>query len=450
MTWSFERRLLGAALVAWAVVAAIQLWLGPPLGHDEAAFAIVARGDSEPWLYRSRGVTLLAELGLALGGADWQMRLASALLGLGVVPAVFAVGRAAFSARTGAWAAAVIAGAHPMAIRSAALLGDLPATAAALAGLAILATELARPGGPRWRVALAAPAFAAAFYLRYATAPVIAIAGIAALAVWWRPIRARPLPIAATAAAFAALLVPHIAHSVDHTGAVLGVLRASAEVPARAYPGEGLVSYVTANPFAYYGALVGPLIIAGLAGLALRLRSRPAWFLAAVAIGQLIAIGLQSHAQPRYIFIASTLLAVLGVETLRSAVAPRRPRLARLAVPAAVLAWLAVAIAAIPLDRSVARSRRAITAAADAIRADRRTGPCIAIASQVPQLMWYARCRTVLARVVEPDALQPGRDRYLVSTRYAPLDGPSFAAAHQLRIVELATGTDRAHVWAIR
>ncbi|HEX4422437.1 MAG TPA: glycosyltransferase family 39 protein, partial [Kofleriaceae bacterium] len=190
MTWTFERKLLGAAVLGWAVVATLHLVGGPPLGHDEAAFAIVARGDGPIWLYRSRGVTLLAELGLALGGGDVAMRLASTVLGLGVVLGVYAVGRAVFGARSGAWAAAVIAGAHPMLARSADLLGDLPAVAGVLAGMAVLAGELDRPGGPRWRIVAAAPAFAAAFYARYGTAPVIAIAGLIAIALWWRPIAA--------------------------------------------------------------------------------------------------------------------------------------------------------------------------------------------------------------------------------------------------------------------
>jgi 4-amino-4-deoxy-L-arabinose transferase-like glycosyltransferase len=450
VTWTFERRLLGAAVLAWAIVAAMHLIAGPPLGHDEAAFAILARGDGPLWLYRSRGVVELARLGLALGGADWQLRLPAAVLGLGFVPAVYAVGRAAFSARTGAWAAAVVCGAHPMMIRSAELLGDLPAAAGVLAGIAALVGELGRPGGARWRIALAAPAFAAAFYLRYGSAPVIAIAGLAALALWWRAIVARPLPILATVALFAALLVPHVIHSLDHTREVLGVLHWSAGTPRLAYPGEGLVTYLTSNPFAYYGALVAPVMIAALValvGLARTLRSRPAWLLAAVALGQLIAIGIESHAQPRYVFVAVALLVVLGVETLRRL----RGRLARprLALALALAAWLAIAIGTVPYDRMIARSRATITAAAAAIRADHRAGGCMVIAELASQLMWYTRCEGTRLDVVVPSTLAD-HDRYLVSTPYTPLDGPAFAAAHGVALVELPTGNDRARVWAIR
>jgi hypothetical protein len=85
VTWTFERRLLGAAVLAWAIVATMNLLACPALGHDEAAFATIARGDDQIWLYRSRGVVALARLGLALGGTDLQLRIASAILGLGVL-----------------------------------------------------------------------------------------------------------------------------------------------------------------------------------------------------------------------------------------------------------------------------------------------------------------------------------------------------------------------------
>jgi 4-amino-4-deoxy-L-arabinose transferase-like glycosyltransferase len=396
------------------------------------------------WLHRSRGLVELARVGVALGGSDWQVRLVSAVLGLGVVLAVFALGRAVFSARTGAWAAAVLAGAHPMVIRNAELLSDLPSTACVLAGLAVLAGELARAGGPRGRIALAAPAFAAALYLRYASAPVIAIAGLVALALWWRPIAARPWPVVATAAGFTALMVPHIVYSLHVTGEVLGVLQASAGTPYRAYWGAGLVTYLTANPFAYYGALVAPVMIAAVIGLVRRLRSRGAWLLASVAFGQLIAIGIQSHAQPRYVFIAVALLVVLGVEALRSLA---RPRLALAAVAAA---WLGVAVVAIPYDRSIAQSRETILAAASQIRADHGDRPCMLFAPKVPQLMWYSRCFGLLTASVGPKSFNPGYQNYLVSTPYAPLDGPALAAANHLTAVELPTGDPRARVWRVR
>lgn len=444
MTWTFERRLLAAALVAWGIVAALNLVLGPPLGHDEAAFAVVARGDGPIWLYRSRGVVALARLGLALGGADWQLRLVSAIAGLGVVLAVHAVGRAVFDARAGAWAAAVIATAHPMLLRNAQLLGDLPATAAMLAGIAVLVTELDRPDGPRWRIVLVAPAFAAAFYARYGSAPVIALTGLAAAALWWRSIRARPLPVLAAAALFALALIPHALHSLRWTRELLGVLRSSAGQPRRAFIGEGLVTYLTSNPLAYYGVLVAPVMAAGLVGLARTFRRRGPWFLGCVAIGQLVALGLASHGQPRYVFLAVALLVVLGVQTLRALARPRA------ALALIGTAWLVAAIALAASSLHIARTRSAILAATAAITADRQGRPCMILAGLAPQLMWYSRCQGTRLDELVPDALAPERARYLVSMPYAPVDGPAFAAARGVTLRELATGDERAKVWAIQ
>jgi hypothetical protein len=446
VTWTFERRLLGAAMLGWTAIAVVSLVTGPPLGHDEAAFAIVARGDAPAWLYRSRGVTLLAELGVALGGADWQLRLASALTGLAVIPAVFAVGRAVFDARTGAWAAAILAGAYPMVSRNAELLGDLPATAAVLAGLAILAGELGRADGPRRRLVLAAPAFAAAFYVRYGSAPVIAIAGLAACVLWWRPIRARPWPALATAAAFAGLLVPHVVQSLHRTGTVLGILRASSEVPRRAYWGEGLVTYVTSNPLTYHGVLVAPVLVAAIFGLA-RLRHRAAWFLAAVALGQLVVIGVQSHAQPRYVFIAIALLVVLGVARLRDVARPRAPRAALAAVAAA---WLGAAITVASIHHRVGRKRASITTAAATLRGHRTLPACVVIAGTGPQLTWYSGCAAIPPGWDDPRLVDPRLDRFLVATPYAALDGTAYAAARGLRATELPVAATDTRVWAMR
>src|SRR5215467_9967858 len=105
MSWLTERRLFTAALLVWGVVALICLVFGPTLGHDEAAFALAARGHGPPgaWLYRSEGTVTIARLGLALGGAEWQQRLPSMLLNALAIAAVHAVGRTVFAGRTGAW-----------------------------------------------------------------------------------------------------------------------------------------------------------------------------------------------------------------------------------------------------------------------------------------------------------------------------------------------------------
>ncbi len=475
--WPSDRRLLTAALVVWAAVAAIGVAFSPPLGHDEAAFAIAARGDvpAGGWLYRSEGTVVLAGLGVALGAADWQLRIASAALSIALVIAAFAVGRAAFTARAGAWAAALVAGAHPMALRSAQLLSDLPAAACLLGGIAVLVGELDRPtrlaaprgardagaeagseighgagpdagrgvgrdAGPRWRLVAAAPLLAAAFYLRYGSAPVIALALGAAGLIWWRAVAARPLRALATVAALAALLVPHLAHAHAVTGSALGILEVSAAMPRRAYVGEGLVTYVASNPFAFYGVLIAPVIVAGLVGL-VRARRRAPWYLAIVALGQLVALGLQSHGQPRYVFVATILLAVLGVD----AIAPlARPRLAAAIIAAS---WLHVVIGQVVVSREAAHSRAPIVEAARAIRGDAGGRPCAAVALLAPQLAWYSGCEVYVFRL---QAVMPAdRVRYIASFTRRPIDPAPLLAAQHLRATPIATGDPDARVWRL-
>jgi 4-amino-4-deoxy-L-arabinose transferase-like glycosyltransferase len=390
VAWLTERRLLAAAVVAWLAVSLIALVLAPPLGHDEAAFALVARGDSPlgEWLYRSQGTVWLAKLGLAMGGAEWQMRLPNAILGAGVPIAVFAVGRAAFSERTGAWAAAVIAGAHPMALRGAELLSDLTAAACMLGGIAVLVGELEREDGPRWRILAAAPLFAAAFYFRYGSAPVIVFALALAGALWWRQVAARWLRVLAVCALLALLIVPHLLHSINVTGRALGILEVSAGMPRRAYIGEGLVTYVTENPFLYYGVLAAPVALAGLVGM-VRVRRKAPWYLALLALAQLVSLGLQSHGQPRYVFFAVALLVVLGVEVIARA---DRPRVALALVAAS---WLGTAIYALWHFPAEARTRAPIVETAQRVHDDAVGRPCAAVAMLVPQLQWYSGCEIV-------------------------------------------------------
>jgi len=435
--------LLAGALAVWAVVSAIGLTA--VLGHDEAAFAISARGDAPEtgWLYRSAGTVALARLGFAIGSAPWQLRLPVAGLNLLFVVAVFALGRAAFGARTGAWAAAVLAGAHPLVFRSAELLSDIPAATCVVAGLAVVVGELERSDGPRWRIAASAPLFAAGFYLRYGSAPIVGFALAAAAILWRRAVIRRPGPMCAAIALLALLIAPHLAWSRAATGSPLGILSISSGMPRRAYVGEGLVTYLTSNPFAFYGALVAPVMIAGLIG-AFRSDRIASRFLAIVAVGQVVALGIQSHGQPRYVFVAVALLVIVGVDTLaRSRFA--RPRWALALVAAS---WLGVAICAPIYFRMRDDLFAQVVQAAAALRADSGGRPCAAFAVNVAQLQWYSGC-TVNA-VKFSDSLPSDRVAYAVSFARWPLDIAGVSADLHCAATALVTRDARAKVWRLK
>ncbi len=434
---SFERRLLAGAVIAWLVVAVLSIVAGPTLAHDEAAFAVAARGGAS-WLYRSAGTIELARLGVVLGGADWAFRIGNAVLGVGVVLATWAVARAASGERVAAWSAAVIATCTPMTLHSAELMGDLPSLACTLAGIALLVGELSRDDGPRWRVVAAAPAFAAAFYLRYGNAPVIAIAGVAAAAFWWRGLARRPLPVIAAVVAFAALLAPHVVASLHETGRALGILEWSAAVPRRAYVAEGLVEYALWVPMFWYGALVTPVVVIGLVA---PVRRRPAIYLAVVGAAEIVALGLDSHARPRYIFVALALLVIVGVERLMRVIESRR----RIALGVVALGWLANAVAVVPFMIHLDRTRVPRMQASATVKADARGEPCTVIARAVTQLMWYAGCDGILLRDVAALPPLPARGKtYIVSVPHELADADAIAA----QLHASAAGVDP-HVWLL-
>jgi len=444
MPWLTDRRLVLAALLVWIAMALVGVVLGPTLGHDEAAFALLARGGGPAghWLYRSDGTVAIAKLGIALGGAVWQLRLANAVLSAGFVVAVFAVGRAALHARAGAWAAALIAGAHPMVERSAELLSDLPAAACLLGGIAILAGELDRADGPRWRIVVAGPLFAAAFYVRYGSAPVIAFAVGGAVLVWWRAVARRPIRMLAVVITLAVLVIPHLLRSRAATGTMLGILEVSAGMPRHAYVGEGLVTYLTSNPFVFYGALLAPVAAVGLIGLPW-VRGRAPWYLGLVGLAQLVSLGMKSHGQPRYVFVATALFVVLGVDRLARLDRPR------LALGLIATSWLAVAIVNVLHERYLEDQYAPIVEAARVIRDDTGDRPCATVARIVPQLMWYTGCEGFAAALLQ-DPLPADRTRYAVTFTRWPIDVASLVAAQHLHATLLPAADPRTQVWRLQ
>ena len=347
--------IFAAGLLVWIANAAI-LWLSAaPLGHDEAQYALAARdllaGEEPRWFYVSSGMSALSAIGVVSGDGEVAARLPAFVLGIGFVLAAGGLAWRVYGAATAAGVVAVLAGMRSVMRLSAELLSDLPATAFLLAGTAVIVAEIARASGEeaadrplRWRVVLAAPLLAAALYLRYASCVPIAILGAAVLVVGARPIARRPAPIAATAALFLALLVPHARAALDATGSPLGILLASKDVPYRTWLGEGLATYATSNPVTYYGLLAAPILLAGLAAVA-RARDRRTVLLWLVAVADIVAIGLVSHAQARYILFGTTLLVVLGVDVLRRWIAARPPRARRVLGAAAAVA-IAVGVGA--------------------------------------------------------------------------------------------------------
>lgn len=395
-----------AGLIAWLANAVIQWASAPPLGYNEALYAratqLVLDGEQLPWNYLSKGMTAIAAPGFLAGASDRALRFVPLLIGIAFVLAGVLLARRVMGSAVAAWLAGIIAGTWSIARRSAELLSDLPAAACLLAGLAILITELERDDGPRWRVILVAPLFAAALYVRYGSCLPIGIIGVVALGFGWRTVVRRPAPVIATVVLFVVLLVPHALDAMHTTGSPLGFLLDGKDV-VRKYRGAGLLGFVATNPFSYYGLVTTPLVILGLLSI-IRPRDRRAVMLWLIGVGDIVAIGMTTYAQSRYIFLGLTLLLVLGTDVAYRWITTRPPRLRKTlgyaAVGAIAASWISVVVLS---SLTAARSERwqGMLSAAAVIKRDAAGARCQVAARNSTQIGWYSGCQ---AAIGVPDA----------------------------------------------
>lgn len=425
-----------ACVTAWFAIAAIT-WAGAaPLGHDESQYAIAARDalDGLParwWFYLSRGMTAIAVPGVVLGEGERALRFVPLLIGgIGFAIAVCALARRAVGATAiGGVALLAMAASRNVVRYSTDLLSDFPAATCLVAALAVIVDEIDRADGPRRRIVAAAPLLAAAFYLRYGSVLPIAVIVLASVAVGARAIRRRPLPVLATAGVFLVLLVPHFIEATTKTGSPLGILFIGSEVPQEHYLGEGLVTYVASNPFKLYGLAIPVVLVAGIVGVRREPRRLLLWL---VALGTLVAVGLTTHAQVRYVLLALAILAVLGVDALWRWLPGRaRVPVAATGIAIAAILWALLARKHLAADENRTARMRATFAAVGAIRADAAGAPCTVLGYHYTQLEWYSRCRAPL--VMSADFARAALDRgdrvYLVRD-----DGPTMSDASHLEL----------------
>lgn len=436
-----SRRLLLVALAgiaAWFVIAALTWAVAPPLGHDESQYAIAAvdllAGRSPRWFYLSPGMNVVAVPGIWLGASEHALRLVPlAISGIGLAVSVWlvglrslaATGTRATAATCAAIALLVLAGARGVARYTTDLLSDFPAAACLLAAVAVIVDEVDRREGPRWRIVVAGPLFAAAFYVRYGSVVPIAVIVGAALLVGARTLARRPLPVIVTAAAFVLLLVPHFLEAHRTTGSPLGILLASRAVPQQAYFAAGLVEYFAANPFKLYGFAIPFALAAGLLSGFSVWRDRRRLLVWLIAVGALVAIGITTHAQVRYALLSISLLTLLGVDQIRLWLARLPAAASRIAagvaIAAIVLVWVNSARKHLGAADFRERRMQGTLLATAAIRADAKGRPCTVIGYHYTQLEWYSGCSAplVMDGAFVAAAQQRGERVYVV-TDYLP------------------------------
>lgn len=396
-------RWLTPAVAALLTLAAISVLARPsPLGNDEAQYALGARGllvaDVDPYpLYRSVGMRVLAVPGVAAGGADWLVRAPFVGFALGYLALVARAARCWAGPRTAGLAVLLQVGAAPWLVRAFEALSDIPTAALLLAIVLLITDDAERPrAGPgRWLAIVVLAALAV--YVRYGSAPTVAAILAGAALVY--PTRRRAIVLAGTATI--ALLGPFLLWSAARTGSAFGVLRIASDAANQIYPGEGLIYYATRWPWALAGPLMGVVVGLGAAvglhawrrGGAAMASGRVRRLLVLVALAQGVLLGARAHGEPRYVFFATTVLAIVGAGWLS---APTRVRLRAVTT---VLALASVVAALVVVHVRLGHRRTLHGPLAEAARqvgddvAGRR---CIVYTGTRPQVGWYAGCRTQL------------------------------------------------------
>jgi hypothetical protein len=409
-----EYRATAAALLGVGLALTTGTWawfqqVEPYLGHDESVYAAQARSwlTGQPatgWeVYRPVGLPALARVALGAVGAGSgvataTVRAVGLVLALLTLVVVHAVGSRLIGRPRASVAVLVVVGGVTFLRRLPEFLDDIPSAGLLLlAGYLVLRSRRTGVAGAAWSLPLSGVVAVAACLVRYGASAgllSIALAGVLAWGprVWLRAWR----EVGTAAAVVVAGLAPLAVHGARVTGSPFGVVLRAAAVAHRRYPGEGLVYYVTAFPYALAGPLGGLVMAAGLVGVVaagrrlhtaagswttpprrvplvdvrvrppvdvrvrplVDVRVRPpvedrGWrllddrervFLGTAAVIDLVLLGLIAHGEGRFALFSMLVLIVLGTDTLLTAATGRVPGALPGLVVAAVAAWAVTAV----------------------------------------------------------------------------------------------------------
>ena len=420
---------LGLAVALAAYLAAVLAVLAVPtlLGHDESVYAVMSRhwltGAVESGVadHRAPLLPVLAMPALALGLGDGALRAIGVVAGAGLVLATWWAGRRV----GGPWAGLVAAGAtaaSPTVIRESARYMTDVASAALLVALAtLLWVQLEQRERADSRLLLAAPLAWAAYHLRYGSALVVVVIAVTVAVMCRRRIRAQWRLVAGTAGLLVALLTPHLVNSTLDRGWPWSRVLYTSDIAGRAYWGEGLVEYWEWLPTELSGVAAAVFVIAAVVGTVVAwVRRDPGrrglTFLVVPALVDLVAIGVASHGDPRFVIWSVALLVAAGATVLvrATSVLLTAPGW-RVAVTAVVLGGLLAGQLAYEVrdERRAHASEaateapfgRALTRIADAAPG----AECSVLTSYTPQVGWYTGC----AAYTFGKNPQPGRESRL-------------------------------------
>ncbi|MEP6638093.1 MAG: glycosyltransferase family 39 protein [Chloroflexota bacterium] len=390
------------------------------LTWDESVYASQARSlvtdvpSAGFEIYRPPGLPLIGLLTAPFGFGDASLRLTAVGLGLLSLLLLWALARSIYGPTAALVALVGIVGSPVLLAELRMFHNDLPSVALLLLLMLLLWHEFEVRPEPSRLVLTAGVIAAAAFYLRYGTAPAIAGIAIAALLVWPGKVRHHPRLMGATIAIGIALLLPHLVESMVRLGSPLGIITSAADQVNTTGPIVSTWQYLRWLPRQIAGTATVLIIAAAIAIVAAVIHSvrerrlapgsrQLIWLMVAATIASVGTV-LVSHAERRYVLFPLGLVAIAGsasvVAWLRALLAGAVPTRRRLAIAGLVVA-LVVQVGAvgylerreiIRADRHTAGYRWAIEVG-QAIAADAH-GPCQVWTTLRPIVGWNSGCAT--------------------------------------------------------
>lgn len=424
------------ALVAIALVGLALLPLvldGGTLGHDESAYALKARSwleatpDTGWTIHRAPAISAYGYLVLALGGEEPGLRMIGLAALVGLAGATMWFGSRIEGRVTGSAAALIVLAGPAMLRRATEYLTDIPAAALLVLAMGLLWMEFEqRRSGPSFRLLWLLPIAWVAFYLRYQSILAFGLIGLAVLISWWPRIRERPAPVLLTGLVGIAGLVPHAIYSTEALGSPLAVLRFTGDVSGRDYFGEGLVDYALLMGWPLAGLLGLPIVVFFIwwlvRGWADSDSRRKVLFLGIPTVGQVVALGILSHGEARFVFFPLALAAigaVAGGLDVSSSWSDGVRKGFRMGFLLLIVGSIALSVAA--TRQSVENrilSNEPAELSADYVEAASQGSSCGAMTSYLPQVTYYSGCYTdgFDTRLPAAEAIErlPGEDRYMI------------------------------------
>ena len=417
----------GGVVFAFVLLVILPLLLdGGTLGNDESAYGVKAKS----WLegtpdtgwhpHRATGMSVYGYLVLAVGGAESGLRLIGLLGLLAMVLAVWLLGDRMGSPRVAGMAAIGIIAGPALLRRSTEYLSDVPSAALLVFGMVIVWREFAQRDLPSYRLLWFLPFAWVAFYLRYQTVLSLGVIAVATSILWWPKIRQRPGPVLALLGIGLIGLIPHFLEAIAFRGTPWSLVAYTSGIAERAFVGEGLVDYAGLMTW-QLGGFVAPIAsIAAIWGLFAVRKDRKArqryLFLLIPALLQVLALGLLSHGEPRFVFFPLALIIVAGSIAIDWWLTVGRRNWARGA--AIALGMLVLGSIALSADsvRSAVGNRAAVNLplqlAAEEARLSSGDATCAVMTTPTAQVTFYSECSSHL--------FEPGLDPILA---LAELDG---------------------------